>query len=243
MSPNQVTVLGAVVGMAGGVLFYDVSDAPIGFMLLLLHGLLDSADGQLARLTGRTSELGRVLDGIGGYVTHIALYTAIAAGAVARGSSPAVWGLAVAAGLSTIAHAQMYDYHRTVYIDVVLKGRAVDANAPRGARGWLRAVLAVYGRTQRLLVGEHDAVAAALAARGAGAVREEDRERYRRFFHSRVHGWNALGDNGRRFAAGACAFTGHLLWYFWFEAIAMNVVLAGLWFWQRRTDRQFLADL
>ncbi len=243
LSPNQVTVAGAVVGVVAGLLFYDVAWGGLGFTLLLVHGIVDSADGQLARLTGRTSELGRMLDGAAGYVTHVVLYAAIAAGTVAAGGTPAVWLLAVAAGVSTIAHAQMYDYHRTAYIDVVLKGRVPRPNAGRRAPSWVRAVLRAYDASQRLLVGDHAQVEAALARRAAGGpVPDAERERYRQRFYTLVRGWNALGDNGRRFAVGVAAIAGRLTWYFWFEAIVMNLVLAGLWTWQRRADRLFLAE-
>lgn len=243
LSPNQVTVVGALVGVAAGLCFYDAGLGLFGFALLLLHGIIDSADGQLARLTGRTSEAGRVLDGLGGYATHLALYAALAAGAVARGAAPAVWLLALLAAVSTAAHAQMYDYHRTAYIDVVIEGRAPAASAPGRAPRWVRAVLRLYNGSQRLLAGAHADVLLLLARRAVGGrVPDGERERYRRLFYARVRGWNALGDNGRRFAVGACVALGRPTWYFWFELIVMNAVLAGLWAWQRQADRRLLAD-
>ncbi|MGE5246577.1 MAG: CDP-alcohol phosphatidyltransferase family protein [Betaproteobacteria bacterium] len=243
VSPNQLTIVGALVGVVAGLSFYDAALGVFGFLLLLLHGLIDSADGQLARLTGRTSELGRVLDGAGGYVTHIALYAAIAAGAVARGASQTVWLVAIVAGISTVAHAQMYDYHRTTYIDVVLKGRARNPNAPQHVPAWARTVLRIYDASQRLLIGEHAAVESLLARRAAGGlVPDADRERYRQVFYARVRGWNALGDNGRCFAVGICAVLGRPTWYFWWEIIVANAVLAGLWVWQRRADRLFVSE-
>src|SRR5580700_6528925 len=79
LTPIFVTVLGAIVGVAGGALLFDPSLAFAGFALIILHSILDSSDGQLARMTGQVTELGRLLDGIGGYVTHVAIYVAILA--------------------------------------------------------------------------------------------------------------------------------------------------------------------
>jgi phosphatidylglycerophosphate synthase len=72
LTPTTVTLVGAAVGIAGGVLLADSRLALAGFALIVLHSILDSSDGQLARMTGQTSEFGRLLDGVGGYAVYIA---------------------------------------------------------------------------------------------------------------------------------------------------------------------------
>lgn len=66
VSPNTVTVLSMIIGVSGALLFYTDSFIPnlIGVLLITLTTILDATDGQVARLTGRTSELGRILDGV-----------------------------------------------------------------------------------------------------------------------------------------------------------------------------------
>jgi phosphatidylglycerophosphate synthase len=65
MSPNQLTIIGALVFALGAVLLTFLP-GPEGFLLavlvLELAYVLDQADGQLARLTGRSSRLGAYLD-------------------------------------------------------------------------------------------------------------------------------------------------------------------------------------
>ena len=134
LTPTAVTILGTGVGITGGALLFDERFGYIAFALIILHSVLDSSDGQLARMTRQVSELGRVLDGVGGYLTHIAIYLAIAAGTIARGGGPSVMALAVGAALATIVHAQMYDYHRSSYMRWVIQGRpaaAAESNGPR----------------------------------------------------------------------------------------------------------------
>jgi hypothetical protein len=199
--------------------------------------VIDSADGQLARLTGQVSEFGRVLDGISGYVTHVAAYVAIMLGLLSQGGSPAIVVLAILAGVVTALQAQMYDYHRTVYADVVVRG-VVDAPHRRTRRG----LVAAYEAVQHRLAGAHRGVESEIARRAAdGLVREEDRTRYRQCFQGPVRGWNLLGDNVRRFAIGLLAFAHHLDWFFLLIVGPMNVIVIVLWLRQRRADRRFLA--
>ena len=80
LTPNALTIGGALIGIGGGALFYFENLGWPAFGLLVLHGVLDSSDGQLARMTGRTSEIGRMLDGLSGYLTHAVMYIAIEIG-------------------------------------------------------------------------------------------------------------------------------------------------------------------
>jgi CDP-alcohol phosphatidyltransferase-like enzyme len=243
MSPAGVTIVGALVGIAGGALLYDERLGLLAFAVLILHGIIDSADGQLARMTGRVTDLGRVLDAAGGYVTHVAIFLAIGATLLHRGSSASILIWMVLAGIATAVHAQMYVYHRDAYIAVVTKGLAPGApptNFPP-LIGW---VFRAYLRVQRWFVGPHAKVEEALAARStAGRVREEDRVRYREIFYPPVRGWNFLGDNTRFFAIGVLVCLHRIDLFFAFILVLMNLAFIVLWLWQRSADHRFLASL
>ena len=77
--PNTVTVFSIILGMAAGVLFYykDIYLNIIGMLLLIWANMYDSADGQLARLTGQKTPLGRILDGFAGDLWFFTIYAAI----------------------------------------------------------------------------------------------------------------------------------------------------------------------
>jgi hypothetical protein len=243
LGPIGLTIVGALVGIAGGSLLYDERLGLLGFGVLILHGIIDSADGQLARMTGRVTDLGRVLDAVGGYLTHVAIFLAIGAGLLHRGWSASILVWMLLAGIATAVHAQMYVYHRDAYIAVVTKGLAADApsaNVPP-LIGWL--VRAYFG-VQRWFVGLHGKVEAALVARAAaGRVSEEDRARYREIFYPLVRGWNFLGDNTRFFAIGVLVCLHRIDLFFAFVLAVMNLAFIGLWLWQRNADRRFLASL
>lgn len=68
ISPNQVTAMSGLVGLASGIVVGTAPlgpslQIPIGGLLLFVSILLDCADGQLARLRGQSSMMGRALDG------------------------------------------------------------------------------------------------------------------------------------------------------------------------------------
>lgn len=241
LSPNAVSVVAGVVGAIGGALVARPRWALVGVGLLVLHGVVDSADGQLARMTGKTSELGRVLDGLAGYATHAALYLGLV------GATGPTWGwraaflLAAAAGACTALQAQMYDYHRTAYAGFAIHGRIPTELTMPAVGGVLGGVVQGYAALQRSLLGRHRIVEQLLIAEARdGRVVEHDRELYRACFYRPVRGWNVLGDNVRRFAIAGCVLVQQPEWFIPFTLGPMNVVLLALWWYQQTADQRFL---
>ena len=243
LTPIGLTVIGTIIGVAGGAVLYNERLGLLAFAILIVHSIVDSADGQLARMTNRVSELGRVLDGLSGYATHVAIYLAIGFGLIRRGNHGSILLWMLLAGIATAIHAGMYDYNRHVYIGVVADAR-LPLHAPRNIPppiGWL---FRIYLTVQRWTIGKHADVEAALAARSVeGRVRDEDGARYREIFYPLVRGWNFLGDNTRFFAIGVLALFQRIDLFFAFVLVLMNAAFVGLWLWQRSADRRFLASL
>jgi hypothetical protein len=95
---------------------------------------------------------------------------------------------------------------------------------------------------QSRLSGIHSRVEGRISGRAVnGTVRSGDRDRYRSTYYANVRGWNALGDNVRRHAIGILAVARHLDWFVPFVLGPMNLLAAGLFVWQWRKDRRFLA--
>src|SRR5881396_224849 len=65
ISADQVTLWSLAIGLVAGHLFAyrDRWTNVIGFVLFIVSDIFDSADGQLARLRGTSTRVGRVLDG------------------------------------------------------------------------------------------------------------------------------------------------------------------------------------
>ena len=125
ITPNAVTIASIFFGIAGGILFYypALSTNVIGMFLLVFANSLDSADGQLARITNNKSRIGRILDGLAGDSWFVTIHIAICLRSQNEGWSPFIWVLGSVAGASHILQSAMGDYYRNVHL-YFIKGRA-----------------------------------------------------------------------------------------------------------------------
>ena len=85
--PNTVTIWSMVIGAAAAIFFaygswyyagtFGLVMNLIAVLLLCVADIFDCTDGQLARLSGKKSRLGRILDGIAGWTWFFPIYHAM----------------------------------------------------------------------------------------------------------------------------------------------------------------------
>ena len=77
--PNVITILSIFLGVGAGIMFgyTDLMHNILGVLLLMFANFCDSTDGQMARLPGKKTLLGRVLDGFSGDLWFVTIYFAI----------------------------------------------------------------------------------------------------------------------------------------------------------------------
>jgi phosphatidylglycerophosphate synthase len=82
VTPNQMTVICAGIGLLGAACFLSAAPARqlAGALLFLLHSILDGCDGELARLKFLESRTGGVLDFWSDNVVHVAVFDTISVG-------------------------------------------------------------------------------------------------------------------------------------------------------------------
>ncbi|MDP4277952.1 MAG: CDP-alcohol phosphatidyltransferase family protein [Bacteroidota bacterium] len=127
ITPNAITIFSIFVGVAACLLFYPDNQLGInliGFALLVFANILDCVDGQLARLTGIKSKLGRILDGFCGDVWFLTFYTVI----TLRLINSEGWGwwtilIAVLSALSHFNQAGMIDIYKTLHLHFLKGGK------------------------------------------------------------------------------------------------------------------------
>lgn len=230
-SADQVTLWSILIGLVAGHLFLyrDPWLNAIGFVLFVVSDVFDSADGQLARLRGVSTRLGRTLDGLGDHVRFVNLYVHLAIRLSAAGGHWQVLLLAAAAGVSHSFQSSAVDFIRNAYLSVG-EGRGeldLPEDLPPAAAGtlferfgawvyagYIRRQLWLFPRTQELL-----------RALRRGGVGEPFRAAYRERQQPLLPLCSWLGQNVRFGLLGVAAVAGYPSAYLWTEVLAMNLVL------------------
>jgi hypothetical protein len=79
MTPSMLSLFGLVFGLYASYLFIDITSTAVliwASFYFILSGILDSSDGQLARISNQATKFGLILDGICDSLVIIAIYIA-----------------------------------------------------------------------------------------------------------------------------------------------------------------------
>ena len=119
-SPNFVTLWSMIFGVSSGYFFYkgNYNLLIVAALLLEMMILFDCADGQLARMTNKSSKMGKTLDGLADLMTHISIFYGIAVGIYVRNGQIFPFVLAVLSQLTFYLHIILYDHFKNVFIHV-----------------------------------------------------------------------------------------------------------------------------
>jgi phosphatidylglycerophosphate synthase len=114
VTPNHLTTLRLGVGLLAAAAFTPGSYgwSNLAALLLILSNFLDHADGELARMSGKSSRLGHVYDLTSDALVTILLFIAIGVGAgkspdFAAGYAPAALGLLAGTAIALIFYLRM----------------------------------------------------------------------------------------------------------------------------------------
>lgn len=256
VTPNAVSVFGGLLIVAAAILYTRLSPlalaVPLGFAAHALWHVVDGADGDLARLTGRSSPVGEMVDGACDYLGHVVLYVFLAALLDDRLGGWA-WLIASLAGASRIVQANHAESRRRTYLwrvyDVpwLKQNYETDRKGAPGRRWYVR-LIDPFARLYVALAAAGDARAARIEAmlertRRSGEARERSRRVCREESRLPLRLQTALGANLRTLALGASMAAGSPLWFFLLEAVPMNLLMLASILAQRRADRRIVERL
>lgn len=247
--PNVVTILSIILGAAAGVMFYypDLTHTLMGIFLLVWANLYDSADGQLARMAGKKTRWGRILDGFAGDVWFFTIYAAICLRLqeqpIPGTDEPwGVWIWLMAAVSGLICHGkqcQLADYYRNIHL-YFIKGKSgseldrFDAlrkefhSLSWSKDGVWKLFLYFYGnytRSQEQMTPAFQRFRAALSERYAGSeLSDALRADFRKGSLPLMKYANILTFNTRAIVLYLSLLAGHPWFYFAFELVVMNIL-------------------
>jgi len=244
ITPAAVTLLAGVCGVIAGHLYYyrDLRINMVGMVLHVCSNALDNADGQLARLTRRESRKGRIIDSVADHLVFVSIYLHLVLRCLAQGFSPAIWFLALAAGISHALQGAAADYYRSTYLYFVGNGvrGALDSSPELSSdyrkwgwrqKPWDKFLLALYlsfTRQQEMLASQLKKLRNTASELFHGQIPSWLELRYRDSAGQMFKWWGLLMTNSRMFVLFALLFIGQPIYYFWFELVPLNLLFVYL---------------
>jgi hypothetical protein len=246
MTPAAVTLLGCICGVVAGHLYYyrDLRINIVGMVLHVCANAFDNADGQLARLTQRETRKGRIIDSVADHLVFASIYVHLALRCFFEDPSPAIWVLALAAGISHALQGAAADYYRSTYLCFVATGARTGLDSTRGIRSeyqtsswnqrpWDKFLLALYlnfTRQQEMLAPRLKKLRDAASELFQGQIPGWLQARYRNLAGPMLKWWGLLMTNTRMLVLFALLLIGQPIYFFWFELIPLNLLFVYLIF-------------
>lgn len=140
ITPNAITIFSIFVGVGACLLFYPNDQLWInllGFALLVFANILDCVDGQLSRITGIKSEIGRILDGFCGDIWFLTFYTVITLRLMNNPEWPlGNWTILIAftSAFSHFNQAGMVDMYKTLHLHFLKGGKNSEFESTKSIR-------------------------------------------------------------------------------------------------------------
>ncbi len=128
--PNVITIISIFLGVGAGWMFHytDLLHNVYGVLLLMFANFCDSTDGQMARITGKKTLIGRMLDGFSGDVWFFSIYIGIVArlwyqNIPGTDIQWGIWGFVLCAISGFLFHSKqssLADYYRQIHLFFLL---------------------------------------------------------------------------------------------------------------------------
>jgi hypothetical protein len=234
--PNTVSLISMVIGLFGGVLIY-YNHPFIASLFVVLASVLDSSDGQLARMSGKTSVYGRIIDGIVGYIIFISMYLSIGF-KYYKGYGYPILILMIVAGLSNIIHSSVYDFYRTAFLGVS-KNDYSDFLEEKN-EGLFSVLYNIYNLYQRAICKWHLKFLKYVIDNKKSLLSSDEIKKYREKMLKNIQFVNLLGDNWKINGLLLLSLVNRIDLFFWYVIIVLNLFLVVVLLRQRRIDREII---
>jgi len=219
----------------------------LGTVFMLGWHIMDGADGQLARMTGQTSEIGKIVDGLCDHLGFGMVYVALAL-SLQPEYGGWIWLLALAAGISHAVQAGALEFHRDSYDCWVhgkvgkcvpsLEGITLDYGTSALSR-LLGSGHLLYIKLQYLVSEADNEIIVGERKMRSDPERENLARKFRHHSLGAVRMWTWLSSNKRTIALSIFCLAKLPVLFFIYEIVVLNGMMIWLRTIQRRTNKNF----
>ncbi|MFV0470763.1 MAG: CDP-alcohol phosphatidyltransferase family protein [Paludibacteraceae bacterium] len=238
ITPNVVTIVSIFVGMAAGILWYypyNIAFALLGIAALILANILDCVDGQLARLTGIKSEVGRILDGIAGDIWFVMIYIAFIHRSNISFDTWIFWPVAILSAYSHMNQASLTDYYKTLHLFFVSKDKGKEFEnsqsikqrlsvMPKGINRFITKLYLPYTQNQERQTPQLQKMLAGLREKYGSDIPEDIRTSFRTQSGKIMPLIDWMTFNGRSIILFLSVIFNVVWLYFVWDIIALNIL-------------------
>jgi hypothetical protein len=238
VTPNVVTVVSIFVGASAGYFFYmpDRISNMWGILVLVIANILDCVDGQLARLTGKKTTLGRILDGVAGDIWFIAIYVGLAMRLSLQYGSYWFFLPAVISGLSHLVQSNVTDYYKTLHLFFIGGEKGTDFQSAEqvkrsgaatgfGLQRLFYEAYKYYTKLQESVTPQLQTMLRTLRQRYGEDIPNNIRLTFRKQSKKIMRVIDLMTFNGRSIALFAIVLSDYVWMYLLYETIILNIVL------------------
>ena len=243
VTPNQVSVASVFFAAAGAASFALLPwplSAFAGLILLFFWHVLDGADGDLARRTGRASPIGELVDGICDHASQACVYIALGWMLVPTIGGGGAAGLAAIAALCHFIQANGYETGRKTYRRWVYGAAWMRQTQSTGGNIFQTVLGGLYIGLSHLMAPGETALEAALEPKIAagGEAAATARADYRRAHLFVVKRSGLLSSNSRTIAAFLAVLAKMPAAFFIYEITVLNGVLVAVLLFRGARNQQ-----
>lgn len=257
--PNTITIISIFWGVAAGhlMMYNDLWLNLAGIASLMIANILDSADGQLARMTNNKTRLGRILDGLAGNIWFISIYIHLGIRMQNAGFDSWIWLLGAITGLCHVFQAAIADYYRNGHL-FFLKGNggsefdsSISVEQLYQSLSWRRdffyklfmASYVNYTKEQEIFTKNLGTLIQVVRNRWPEQIPQWLREGFRNDNKPLMKYTNILSFNTRAIALFGAILADMPIFYWLFELTILNAILIYMVHSQQAISRKYLNQI
>lgn len=255
LTPNALTIISIILGMLAGHLYYykSIWINAAGILIYIFADVLDSADGQLARITNNTSKTGRIFDGVATNLISISIYMHLILRSLDSYFGWWMFLIAAIAGASHVMQAATADFYRHAYLYIVCGKEKSDLDSSKDIQEQIKnlpwkgnyidkfflIVYLDYTRRQEFVSRKFLELINYIKA-NYDIIPEWISNEYRAMFRKMNKYYNFLTVNSRTLAVAVAVLVNIPVLYFLFEIFILNAVVIFVWKVQMKKSQKLL---